>query len=320
MRSQRIVWVLVAGVSLVLFENPAQSRASWAYVPQEVRIAQADLVVAGSIIKTEKNVVKNGTTYAVGVIKPTTILKGKPKGDIRVAWPAPRLGGLRLSTTITYKVGQAGVWVLTADEKLPVHWATYPTDYQPLAKLPDVKQRISNLKNIKWNKAQSGLQIGLIVEQRDLRQAKVQVKGKPVKAVGQLTVYPLFKNTSGKPMHVLDHYTDQPMSVEFHGPDGKQIAVNMYGNRPKSDVPPRKHNFVELPANEPRMVGYGVGLPMCLTSGTYSVSLSYKNDRGGKLLKIADVWKGATSSTVVSVDVPEKKAPTKTKRNSKSSS
>ncbi|MDA1013654.1 MAG: hypothetical protein O3A00_04270 [Planctomycetota bacterium] len=287
---------------------PTQSRASWAYVPQEVRIMQADIVVAGTITKTGKDVVKNGTTYAVGVIKPMTILKGKPKGEIRVAWPAPRPGGLQLSTTIIYKVGQAGVWVLTADETLDVHWATYPTDYQPLAKLPDVKQKLANLKAIQWSKAQAGLQVAMIIEQRDLRNSKIQVNGKPVKAVAQLAVYPLFKNASDKSLHVVDHFPDQPMSFVFHGPDGKEIAVDLYGKLPKRDMPPRKHNFVELPANEVRMIGYGFQLPMCLTSGTYSVALAYKNERDGQPLKIDGVWKGTLKSTTMRVGVPEKNA------------
>ena len=271
---------LSIAASLVLITTLApRCQASWAYVPQEIRIIQADLVVVGTIEKLGKAIKRRGRSYNVGVIKPTMILKGKPKrkGDIRVAWPAPR-GGLRVSTDITFRVGQKGVWVLTADKTLPVYWATYPTDYQPMAKLAEMRKKLANVKNIRWGKAKNGLQVGLIVEQRDMRKAKVRVNGKLVKAIARLSVYPLLKNVSDKPTHVVEHYYDRPMSITF-----KEV----------------------LPGQVCTM-GYGFGLPMCTKSGEYTITLSYKNKRDGRPLKINRVWQGQAVSTVIKVEVPEK--------------
>lgn len=279
---------------------------SWAYVPQEVRMLQADLVVVGKIEKTVKQVEKNGTIYDVGVIKPTAILKGKPAmmGDIRVAWPAPRPGGLVVSTTIQYRVGQEGIWVLQADEKLPVHWATYPTDYQRMENLDTVKKKVAGLKKIQWSKPVAGLQIGMLVEQRDLRKAKVKVNGKSVKAVAQLSVYPLMKNSSENTLHIVNNQLDRPVEISLQDPTGKPVELNLHGNRPKREVPLKAHHFVALQPAAVTTIGYGYGLPILTKAGVYTLELSYNNKRGSGVLKIEPVWKGTASSQLLKVKVP----------------
>lgn len=269
---------------------------------------QADLVVVGTISKPGKAIKRDGRTYNVGVIKTTTILKGKPKlkDDIRVAWPAPRGGGLRLSTDITFRVGQKGVWVLTADKTLPVYWANYPTDYQPMAKLAEMRKKFANLKSINWGKAKNGLQVGLIVEQQDLRKSKVVVDGKRVKAVARLSVYPLLKNVSDKPMHVVDLFQDRPISITFRGPDGKLINVKLYGNPSNQVVVPKPHNFKQVLPGRVCTMGYGYGLPTCTKRGEYTITLSYKNERDGGSSKINRVWQGQADSTAIKVEVPAK--------------
>ena len=307
-RSGRTILLIIAA-SLVLMTTLApRCQASWAYVPQEVRMMQADLVVVGTIAKLGKSIKRDGRTYTVGVIKPTMILKGKPKmkDDIRLAWPGPRPGGLRLSTDLIYRVGQKGVWVLTADKTRPVHWATYPTDYQPMQKLAAVRKKLGNVKNIKWGKATNGLQVGLIVEQRDLRKSKVRIKGKPVKAIAQLSLYPLLKNVSGKPMHVVDHFHDRPISIAFSGPDRKPIDVKLYGNAPKRAVDPKPRNFKQVLPGRVCTMGYGFSLPMCTKSGEYTITLSYKNERDGRTSKINRVWQGQAGSPAIKVKVPAK--------------
>jgi hypothetical protein len=283
-------------------------QASWAYVPQEIRMMQADLVVVGTITKLGNGITQNGRAYDVGVIAPTKILKGKPKkkADIRVAWPASRAGGLRVSTDITYRVGQKGVWVLTADKTRPVYWANYPTDYQPVSKLAQIRKKLAHLNNIKWGKAKNGLQVGLIVEQRDMRSANVKVNGKSVKAVARLSVYPLMKNVSDKPMQVVDHYQDRTVSITFHGPSGNPIDVNLYGTAPKQNVDPRSHSFKKVAPGQVVTMGNGYGLPICTKSGEYTITLSYKNGRDGKTLNIDHVWQGQANSSTTQVEVPAK--------------
>lgn len=297
---------IIALVAFGLANQAERCFASWAYVPQEVRMLQADLVVVGKIEKTAKQFEKNGTVYDVGLINPTAILKGKPAmmGDIRIAWPAPRRDGLAVSATIRYRVGQEGVWVLKADDELPVYWANYPSDYQRLDNLPTVKKKLEDLKSIKWGKPASGLQVGLFVEQHDLRKSKVKIEGKPVKAVARLSVYPLLKNAGAEPIHVVNNLLDRPVEVEFKGPDGAPIKVNLYGTRPKREVPLKAHNFVRLEPGQVGTIGYGYGLPVLTKSGAYSIRLSYQNVRGSGDLEVEPVWKGTASSSSVKVKVP----------------
>ncbi len=282
--------------------------ASWAYVPQEIRFLQSDLVVVGEIEKEAKSIEMNGREYSVGLIRPTMILKGKAmmKEDIKVAWPAERGGGLRLSTDISFAVGQKGIWVLTADKAHPVYWANYPTDYQPLEKLDEVKRKLANLDNVKWSEAKDGMQIGLIVEQTDMRNAAVKVDGKDVKAIAQLSVYPLLKNSSKKIMHVVNSHTDRQVAIEFLGADGKAIAVDLYGNAPVQKQELQAHNFLKIEPGRVGTIGYGFGLPVIVQNGEYSIKLTYRNNRDGDALKIAGVWKGETSSQTVKIAVPAK--------------
>ena len=307
-RSRRTISLTIAASLLFTAAMAPRCEASWAYVPQEIRMMQADLVVVGTITKLGNGIVQNGRAYDVGVITPTTLLKGKLKKNavIRVAWPAARGGGLRVSTDIAFRVGQKGVWVLTADKTHPVYWANYPTDYQPMTKLAEMRKKLANLKNIKWSKATNGLQVGMIVEQRDMLGANVLVNGKRVKAIARLSVYPLMKNVSDKPMQVVDHNQDRPVSIAFRGPGGKPIDVNLYGNSPKQNVEPKSHNFQKVSPGGVVTMGYGYGLPICTKSGEYTITLSYKNKRDGKLLNINHVWQGEATSTTTKVEVPVK--------------
>jgi len=297
---------IIALVAFGLGNQAERCFASWAYVPQEVRMLQADLVVVGKIEKTAKQFEKNGTVYDVGSINPTAILKGKPAmmGDIRIAWPAPRRGGLAVSATIRYRVGQEGVWVLKADDELPVYWANYPSDYQRLDNLPTVKEKLDDLKSIKWGKPASGLQVGLFVEQHDLRKSKVKIEGEPVRAVARLSVYPLFKNVGAEPTNIVNNPLDRPVGLEVKDPGGKPIEVNLYGTSPKRQIPLKAHNFVRLEPGQVGTIGYGYGLPVLTKSGVYAIQLTYQNKRGSGDLDIEPIWKGTASSSSVKVKVP----------------
>lgn len=90
-RIRRTIRLSIAASMVLMNMLAPRCQASWAYVPQEIRMMGADLVVVGTIAKLGKPIERDGRTYNVGVIKPTTILKGRPKlkDDIRVAWPAP---------------------------------------------------------------------------------------------------------------------------------------------------------------------------------------------------------------------------------------
>ncbi len=281
--------------------------ASWAYVPQEIRMAEADLVVAGKVEKLGEDVEKNGTVYEVGIIKPSMILRGKPKADgvIRLAWPKRTPGGLRVSTDLPApKVGEASIWVMQADEKLPVYWATYPTDRQPLAELDEMKKKMETLKKIQWSESKDGLYIGVFVEQRDMRESPVLVNGKPVKALAQMSAYTLFWNSTDKSVQLVSYPYDDQFAIELTDPDGKPIEVQTTITRPQAP-PIKKHNFVEAAPGRVKMVGSGYNLGMATKPGDYTLKLRYKNARDGKNLGFDNVWQGEISTPAVKVTVAE---------------
>lgn len=295
---------------LALFVVTMSSRtvqASWAYVPQEIRMAEADLVVAGKVEKLGEDIEKNGTVYEVGIIKPSTILRGKPKTDgvIRLAWPKRTPGGLRMSTDLpTPKVGEASIWVMQADEKLPVYWATYPTDRQPLAKLDEMKKKMETLKKIQWSEPKDGLYIGVFIEQRNMRESQVQVKGKPVKALAKMSAYTLFWNSTDKSVQLVSYPYDDQFAIELTDPDGKPIEVQTTITAPQRP-PIKKHNFVEAAPGRVRTVGYGFQLPMATKPGDYTLKLRYKNARDGKDHGFDNVWQGEISTPAVKFAVAE---------------
>jgi len=281
--------------------------ASWAYVPQEVRMAEADLIVAGKIEKLGEDVEKNGTVYEVGIVKPSRVLKGKPKmtDDIRLAWPKRALGGLRLSTDLpTPKVGEASIWVMRADEELPVYWATYPTDRQPLDKLDDMQKKMETLKKIQWSKPNKGLQVGVFVEQRDMRQSKVRVKGKPARVLAQMSAYALFKNAADQSVHLVNYPYDDPFTIELTDPEGEPMQVQTAISAPRKP-PLQKHNFVKMGPGRIRTMGYGYQLGMATKPGDYKVKLKYKNSHDGDAFGFENVWKGEAITPEVSFHVAE---------------
>ena len=285
--------------------SPRTVHGSWAYVPQEIRMAEADLVVAGTVEKLGEDVEKNGTVYEVGIIKPSLILRGKAKvkGDIRLAWPKRNPGGLRLSTDLPApKVGEASIWVMQADEELPVYWATYPTDRQPMDKLDEMKKKMETLKKTQWGEPKDGLYIGIFIEQRDMRNSKALVDGKPVKALAQISAYTLLWNSTDKPVQLVSYPYDDQFAIELTDPDGEPIEVQTAITVPQKP-PIKKHNFVEAKPGCVKTIGYGFQLGMATKPGDYTVKLRYKNVQDGKNFGFESVWKGETSTPDVKFNV-----------------
>jgi hypothetical protein len=191
------------------------TRASWAYVPLELRLAGADLVVVGKIDRLTDNFKVGERMHDVGAITVQRMLKGPGNlKEAQVAWPGK--ARFALSTDIRYRVGQQGIWILTRDAKQPnVYRANYPTDYQAAANLPKILAALKKLSKMKWSPAKAGLQMAVLVEQRDMRGAKVRVGGKPVKALAQASVYLMARNATGKPVHVAN-YLRSATEAEVH--------------------------------------------------------------------------------------------------------
>ena len=284
----------------------SETEASFAYVPLEARIASAQHVVLGKIDRLDGFVQLHNRKYQVGVIEVRKVFKGAKGLDrVKLAWPAREK--FAVSTDISYRVGQEGLWILHRDRMAKdLYRASYPSDYQPLAKLKDFERRLQNLAAIQWSPSVNGLQIGLIAEVRDARNLKIRVQGKSVKAVAYATVYPLVRNISDKIRHFAYHYPDDPLRVELRGPDGAKIAVKSGRFNPNSP-PPIKSTFRAISPGTTMMLGYGLALPHFLDKGVYSVGVQFSTQRDGRRVGIANAWKGELSSKLVRMVAPPEK-------------
>ena len=301
--SNRIVMI---GVFVGLCVSTASlAVGSWAYVPQEVRMAEAQLVVHGKIAGLTDSVNKNGTEYEVGIIEPIQVLKGKAPEVIKLAWYKPKPGAPTLSTQLPIpKQGEESIWVLMADEKLPVYWATYPTDRQPASQLNEVKRRLKTVESLKWSKPVHGAQLAVFVESRDLRDSNVRVNGKVVKALEQLSCYPLLRNVSDETIQWCNYPYDSQFSVDFRGPDGEPIEVKTGITNPRKP-PLQARHFVPADPAQVKMMGYGYQLGHVTQPGDYILEMTYANDRGGKPVGVKNAWTGKVTTPPVRISVPK---------------
>jgi hypothetical protein len=285
---EKILFPLIALASVLAVSN---AQASWAYVPLELRMAGAKYIVVGKIDRIVDGIERNDRTYDVGAIKVSKVLKGpKTLKEVKLMWPGP--ARFALSTDIKFRKGQEGVWILYPDQKVKdVFWASFPSDYQALANLPKVQEKMKALNSIAWSKAVDGLQLGAIIEKYDVRKQKIVVKGRPVKALSRAMAYVVLRNTGKALTHAVNFPHDKQITLKLTGPDGKDMPLEM--RVPAGRVPPLVGNhFLSVAPNSIRSVGYGVGLPMLVQSGKYSLELEYANKREGENFVKGKVWKG----------------------------
>jgi hypothetical protein len=290
---KKILFPLIALASLLAVSNV---KASWMYVPLELRIAGAQYVVVGKIDRIVDGIERHNRTYDVGAIKVSKVLKGpKTLKEVKLMWPGP--APFALSTDIKYRKGQEGVWILYPDkEEKNVFWASFPTDFQQLKELPKVEAKMKAINAIVWSKPVGGLQLGAIVEQSNLRGQKVAVKGRPVKALANATAYVLVRNSGKSATHVVNFPADQAFTYRFIGPDGKQLPINL-GNPGAAKL--SKYHFLSVAAGEMKAIGHGMRLPMIVKPGKYTLELGYTNKRkGGDLIK-GTAWIGELKGKAV---------------------
>ncbi|MSR66806.1 MAG: hypothetical protein EXS24_05480 [Pedosphaera sp.] len=280
----------------VLFAGALTLSAMWAYIPPDVRLMEAECVVIGTIDRLDNLIIinENGRIQDVGMIKIERVLKGDPKlKEAALAWPRPDEGPFRIADgPISFRLGQKGLWILRRDEAHPVFRADYPGDYKQADQAEAVTAQLKALDKLQWSAAKDGLQATLLIEQRDMRNAQVQIQGKKVVALSQPQVNLLLRNDTDKPLFVVDHFADQPVQLTYQGPNNQAIEVKLYGDPAANPPAPQRHSYKLIPPRGVRSVGYGFGLPVITQAGEYKLTLDYKNKRDGQALGLKPVWQG----------------------------
>jgi hypothetical protein len=277
---------LAAVVALLL---PVPLLADVAYIPREVLIDRADVIVAGKVTKTED--ADNGQEYAVIEVK--EVLKGDPKLKV-VKQLQPALKGARLSHRVSVNVGEEGVFMLTRVQGQDAYRFNHPSAFVPFtakneaAVIADVRKIVKAREVVPTGKPVDGLA------------ARVEV----VKEGGVPVVRFALKNVSDKPVTVCDYVGQRPLSVKWVGPDGKEIESRHYDWLAAARLRPvAATNFVTITPGG--VLPLGPGGPNGefrldnAPKGESKITISYTNRENGEAFGLKGVWTGTVNSAEV---------------------
>jgi len=269
--------------------------ASWADVPLDQVIEDSDIVVVGEITRLGKPAQINKRQFAIGVITVQATLKGTAVKEVPLAWPDRGADGIAMSTDLSYRKGQSGVWLLSKDKAQDYYWATYPKDYQPLAKRKEIESLIQGLSKRTFSPPVNGLAAFSSVTNLG---PDGTVKGN---AVGFSLI---LKNTTEKPLRVCTYAGDRPVRAAAKGPDGN-TEIDFYDWLARARLAPcQARNFEVIQPGQTKRIGnYGVSYARNLKPGSYEFAISFAAKRDGTKLGLKDVWTGSVSAPQIEVKV-----------------
>ena len=149
-----------------------------------------------------------------------------------------------------------------------------------------------------WTETE-GLAVAYVIEVRDARGARAPV-GQP-NPTARLSIYPVLRNTTDKPIHVCAFTPDQPFSVKMKTPTGSRKQGNLYP-RP-SNQKLNQRFFQKLEPGQTKSITYGLSLQLT-ELGEYQLDLAFKSTRDGKEFGLKDVWTGELKLKTRKVKTP----------------
>jgi hypothetical protein len=279
MRSHYLLGAL-ALLALIITSTTA-SALSYMYVPEQVRLMTAELVVVGKM-----NGVNQEGQKITGTLAITEVLKGKITGKtLKLAWAdLSRFGGGR-----GHQNGQQGVWILSKgrDGKFATG---YPGNFLQMNQIKRIKQTLTEIKKMKWGKA-NGLEMTCITETRISNNNPGQGKG-PSSAT--VMIYPIVRNGSKQTLQLIDFAPDKPFVVTMTTPSGGKLHPDLYPRPLNMKLNARQ--FKPLEPGKLRMLGYGLKAPIITEAGEHKIVVSFQNKRDGKEFNLKGVWIGKIES------------------------
>jgi hypothetical protein len=145
------------------------------------------------------------------------------------------------------------------------------------------------------------------------------VERTPAKDPPYLEVLFTLKNVSEKPITICDYVGNQPLKVQWIGPDGKMQKSDHYGWLALADLAPlSEKNFVIIPAGGARRLGprgENSGIAFQPTAekpsrfgnvtkpGKHQVTVSHANAEDGKKFNRQNVWTGTVTANELTFTV-----------------
>ena len=120
-------------VLLSILLSPSIALASWVKLSPEQLVGQSKLAVIGEFIGTTSIAAQEkGKTLIVGVIKVETVLDGSVQDDLLLI-AIPNAGAPLVSSTILFRKGQTGLWLLTqhSPNNAALYSASHPQQFTP---------------------------------------------------------------------------------------------------------------------------------------------------------------------------------------------
>jgi hypothetical protein len=127
------------------------------------------------------------------------------------------------------------------------------------------------------------------------------------------------KNVSDRPITVCDYVGNQPLKVEWLGPDGKALKSDHYRWLQLADIAGlSEKNFITIPPGGVRTIGprgenSGIlfepppenpkRFANLVRPGKHLVTVSYANAEDGKKFNLQGVWTGTVTANEVVLDV-----------------
>jgi hypothetical protein len=268
----RIALVVGCFAVLACWATPVQ--ASWAYVPPEILMADADAVVVGKMTQVDK-------VAGTGVVAVTEVLKGpKDLKKANVKFSAMAGGGLMHSAMITYNNDQEGIWILQKKDAGGAYPLNYPLLRQDMGKRDAVKASLAALANRKWSEPVDGLSASCLVSAGPA----------PKSAMGFVFV----KNVGKDAVRVNSYLGARTLEVTVVAPDGTETKPDLYSWMARARLrAPQATDYPELAPGAARLVGpqYGFAIPLD-KDGEHKVKVTVSNADDGKALGLKNVWVG----------------------------
>ena len=277
----------------------AAAKGSWAWTPTELLVLQARTIVEAEVTAVEPGPKAKPrdaddkdppSAYDVVTLSVSAVLKGDAElKQVRLAQPAADRR-MMASTDLTFRRGQAGIWILGSPDEAGLHRIGYPGSVLKRDRKQDVATMVAAHAKLPWGKPVGGL-AGVVVPATDM--------GYPPD--GSLSVVLAVRNASDQPLMLNTHAGHRPIGGRVTAPDGDAVQLKLYAwlKRARLKPPTVASLRVLEPGGTRVLTPTGSDWPDRIVlrpkaePGTYRVRMTYANTWAPEALDLRyPLWTG----------------------------
>jgi hypothetical protein len=311
----------VAAVLGLLLIPGDRAYASFASVPLQILLDEADLIVVGEITEVaDAGFEIDDRPHEVAILQVTGVLKNITRKQnveqLRIAQPGA--GGIAVSTGIRFRPGQQGIWILDGDEERDVFWAKHPVQFQENGARDEVERLLRMRGQLPGGEAVGGL-----VARAEWVVHRPSTSHGSAPTETRYEVRFSLKNIGDEPISVCAYLGNRPLVVAWAGP-GEQLDASR--SRSQHYSPSRlsrvgklsEKDFVTIPPGGVRFFGphsrySGIWFTRphasddaaesnLLQTGKHRIVVGYVNREDGRRFGLQKVWTGEVSANPLVFD------------------